>query len=190
MKSEYIIIVFLSVLLIGFTRTTYKRVYQTSNKNKKRYLVRESNKTTQLKSANLLASLSKKKNILCDYVKDSQKYKNHPGIKRLLENRNVKFEELSYEYNSEAAYSINKGERIGICLRDKDGNIQNENTMMFVLLHELAHIMSKHYAHDTEFWDNFALLIKASNECGIYKYVNYENNSTMYCGHEITHTPA
>jgi predicted metal-dependent hydrolase len=189
MKPGLIVIGMLSVILLCFAKTTYKRVYQISNYNKKLYLVRVSDKNSQIKSANLLASLSIKKNKLCDFISNSPKYKNHYGIKRLLANKNVKLEELSYEYNNEAAYSINKGERIGICLRNKNGNIEDENTMMFVLMHELAHIMSKKYAHDAEFWSNFALLIKAANECGVYVYKNYSSNPTTYCGHDITHTP-
>jgi predicted metal-dependent hydrolase len=189
MKSSHLIIGMLSVLLLCFAKTTYKRVYQISNINKKRYLVRQTNSRTQLKSANLLASLNEKKNELCKFVEKSPKYKSHYGIKRLLQNKNVKLEELSYEYNNEAAYSVNKGEKIGICLRNKKGEIENENTMTFVLLHELAHIMSKTYAHDKEFWNNFSLLLQAASSCGIYKYTNYEANPTTYCGHNITHTP-
>ena len=190
MRSTYIVIGILSILLFSFAKTTYKRVYQISSENKKRYLVRSmSLKKDQLKSANLLASLSKKKNDLCTYISKMQKYKNHVGVRRLLANKNVKLEELSYEYNNEAAYSINKGERIGICLRNKNGIIENDNTMTFVLLHELAHIMSKKYAHDKEFWDNFSLLIQAATECGIYKYTNYEESPTTYCGHNISHIP-
>lgn len=179
-----------SVLILCFAKTTYKRVYQISNVNNKRYLVRkQKSQKNQLKSANLLASLSKRKNKLCDFLENSKKYNKHYGIRRLLANRNVKLEELSYEFKNEAAYSINKGERIGICLRKKNGNIEHENTMFFVLMHELAHIMSRKYAHDAEFWDNFALLIKAATECGVYKYQDFSKNPTSYCGHSISHTP-
>ena len=189
-NSGTILIAALSIILFCFGKTTYKRVYQVSKVNNKKYLVRSHNSSLiQLKSANLLASLSKKKNKLCDFLAVNDKYKNHYGVKRLLSNRHVKLEELSYEYNNEAAYSINKGERIGMCLRKKNGTIENENTMFFVLMHELAHIMSIKYAHDDEFWDNFALLIKAGTECGVYKYRDFGNNPTTYCGHHITHTP-
>jgi predicted metal-dependent hydrolase len=189
MKSSHLIIGILSVLLLCFAKTTYKRVYQVSSINKKRYLVRQTNDKKQLKSANLLAVLNEKKNKLCKFVEKSSEFKNHYGIKRLLQNKNFKLEELSYEYDDQAAYSVNKGEKIGICLRNKKGEIEDENTMTFVLLHELAHIMSRKYAHDKEFWDNFALLLQAASRCGIYKHTNYEANPTTYCGHNITHTP-
>ena len=180
----------LTLLLFFFAKTTYGRVYQTSTLNKKKYLVRKyPNTKNQQKSANLLASLSAKKNKLCDYLSRTKKYKHHYGVNRLLRNQYVKLEELSYEYNNEAAYSINKGERIGICLRKKNGEYENSNTMFFVLMHELAHIMSRKYAHDTEFWNNFALLIRAATECNIYTYRNYDESPSSYCGHRISHTP-
>ena len=178
------------VIFVCFMKTTYKRVYQKSSLNKKRYLVRlHDSPKYQMKSANLLASLSTKKNQLCDFLVKNKKYKDHNGVRRLLNNRNVKLEELSYEYNKEAAYSINKGERIGICLRKKNGKIENENTMFFVLMHELAHIMSTKYAHDDEFWSNFAVLIKAATECNVYVYRDFGKAPDSYCGHRISHTP-
>lgn len=189
-KTSTLFIGTLTILLLCFAKKTYKRVYQISNINKKRYLVRsQKSSKMQIKSANLLASLSKKKNILCDYLKNNEKYNKKYGVRRLLSRRNVRLEELSYDYDKEAAYSINKGERIGICLRKKNGNIENENTMFFVLMHELAHIMSIKYAHDDEFWKNFAILIKAAQECNVFVYRDYTSNPTSYCGHSITHTP-
>tara|TARA_B110000977_G_C11069873_1_gene489201 strand:- start:1157 stop:1729 length:573 start_codon:yes stop_codon:yes gene_type:complete len=189
MKFNFVLIS-LSILLICFAKKTYNRVYQKSSRNNKLYLVQVSSGKIQLKSANLLASLSKKKIKLCSYIQNSSKYKNHYGMKRLLANRYVKLEELAHEYRNEAAYSVNKGERIGICLRNKKGSVENENNMMFVLLHELSHIMTKNYAHDEEFWKNFALLLRAATECNVYTYINYEKNPTTYCGHHITSVPS
>ena len=71
----------------------------------------------------------------------------------------------------------------------KNGNYENTNTMFFVLMHELAHIMSRKYAHDKEFWDNFALLIRAAQECNVYNYQDYDTNPSSYCGHRISYTP-
>ena len=121
MKSEYLIIGLLGLIYISYNSLSSKRIYQLSSINNKKYLVRESNKTKQTKSANILANLSKKKDKLILYIEKSNIYKTDPGIKRLLKYKNVKIEELSFQYNNEAAYSINKGERIGICIRNKQG---------------------------------------------------------------------
>jgi len=189
-KESFVFLGAVALMLACFVKTTYKRVYQFSSLNKRRYLVRyNKDSKLQMKSANLLASLSKKKNKLCDYLAKTEKYTGNYGVRRLLNNKDVKLEELSYEYSKEAAYSINKGERIGICLRKGNGTIENENTMFFVLMHELAHIMSRKYAHDEEFWSNFALLIEAATKVGIYKYRDYQSSPSSYCGHKISHTP-
>ena len=58
--------------------------------------------------------------------------------------------------------------------------------MIFVLLHELAHLMSKKYGHGKEFQDNFSYLTRKAVEQGIYKYQNFKENSSSYCGTVIT----
>ena len=83
---------------------------------------------------------------------------------------------------------MNKGEKIGICVRYKNKKV-NENSLFFVLLHELAHIMSESYGHTEEFWRNFKYLIEISIRYNLYKYENYNTNPTNMCGTEISSTP-
>ena len=64
-----------------------------------------------------------------------------------------------------------------------------ENIMMFVALHELAHIMTKSVGHTDEFWDNFRYLLKKAIKLGVYKDVNFEKNPVDYCGTKITNSP-
>ena len=58
------------------------------------------------------------------------------------------------------SYSVNKGEKIVFCLRDKkDGEtLVKENIMTFVAIHELGHLMTKSIGHEPEFWNSFKLL--------------------------------
>ena len=170
-------------LLYFLPRLNDTRKYFLSRMNSKKYL------TTSQHGSDLLASLSFKKAKLCKFLENSTKYKNHLGVKRLLENKDVKIEEVAPQYKNQAAYSINKGDTIGICLKNKSGRYENENTMFFVFMHELAHIMTNKYEHNKEFWDNFALLIEAATHAGIYQYQNFQSNPVSYCGHNINHTP-
>lgn len=87
-----------------------------------------------------------------------------------------------------AAYTVNKGDELRICIRDpdKDKMFEDENTSMFVLLHEMAHLASKSWGHGKEFRDNFAKLVKAAVEMGIYNYQDFRTDSEDYCGTEIT----
>ena len=95
--------------------------------------------------------------------------------------------------NMYTSYSINKGEKIVFCIRHKhaeiNGKLVDINTIMFVAIHELAHLMTKSIGHTPEFWDNMRFLLKHSIELGIYKYVNYSENKEKYCGILITSTP-
>ena len=145
-------------------------------------------------TSNFLKKLSIKTEKLKEHIRKN--YPNHTKLNRILtrfkcKNNVCKIEECAYQYTGQAAYSINKGDKIGICLHHNDQTLfdTKENTLMFVYLHELAHIMSVNYAHDEEFWNNFGLLVKVSVEAGIYTYVDYSKHPTSYCGHDITHNP-
>lgn len=92
---------------------------------------------------------------------------------------------------STTSYSENKGETIVVCLRDKRHPypLADENTVMFVLLHEMAHLMTTSVGHTPEFWANFKRILHDAVQCGIYTPVNYARQPTAYCGMTITDTP-
>jgi len=89
------------------------------------------------------------------------------------------------------SYSENKGEKIVVCIRDKTPPYKfvEENTSMFVLLHEMAHLMSTTVGHTPEFWANFKRILHDAVQCGIYTPVNYARQPTPYCGMTITDSP-
>jgi hypothetical protein len=89
------------------------------------------------------------------------------------------------------SYSENKGEKIVVCIRDKapPHKFADENTVMFVLLHEMAHLMTTTVGHTPEFWANFKRILHDAVQCGIYTPVNYAREPTAYCGMTITDSP-
>jgi hypothetical protein len=113
------------------------------------------------------------------------------GIVRMKEkyNRNAVVE--SSPGNKYTSYSINKGEKIVFCLRSKDSDnkLVDLNTMMFVAIHELAHLMSKSIGHTKEFWDNMKFLLKIGIEINVYTKQNFNKYPQDYCGTKITDTP-
>ena len=60
---------------------------------------------------------------------------------------------------------------------------------MFVVLHELAHIMTLSIGHKTEFWDNFKFLLENAKEAGIHQPVDYSEKPQEYCGMTISDSP-
>jgi hypothetical protein len=88
------------------------------------------------------------------------------------------------------SYSENKGEKIVVCLRDKSTKkLVDENTIMFVILHEMAHLMTTTVGHTPEFWTNFRRLLQDGIQVGIYKQVNYDRSPVTYCGMSIHSSP-
>ena len=94
-------------------------------------------------------------------------------------------------YGNQTSYSINKGEKIVLCMRMKDGtnSLVDSNLLLFVALHELSHIMTKSVGHKDEFWDNFKFVLKEAQDNGYYKCIDFTINPQKYCGIEVTSSP-
>lgn len=158
-----------------------------STVNNKKYLVR--NKPDKQKAANILANISEKLQTLVDHL--IQKYSDDQRVKLLYSRFNPdNISETAYN-NKYTSYSVNKGEKIVFCLRSRDTNevLENENTLMFVALHEFSHIMTTSIGHTKEFWDNFAFVLKEAIQIKVYQYQNFKDRPVKYCGTMITDTP-
>lgn len=76
------------------------------------------------------------------------------------------------------------------CIRDKLNNsIHDINTLMFVAIHELAHIVTNELQHTDKFWNNMKKLLHRAEDIGVYKYVDYRMNPVEYCGMMIDSAP-
>jgi len=95
--------------------------------------------------------------------------------------------------SSDTSYSENKGQKIVVCLRDKTKaptyHLIVQNTVMFVMLHEMAHLMTETIGHTQEFWTNFRRILEDAVKLGLYTPVNYASRPTPYCGMTITDSP-
>lgn len=60
---------------------------------------------------------------------------------------------------------------------------------MFVVLHEMAHLMTFSVGHTPEFWANFRRILHDAIGVGIYQNVNYTHSPVAYCGIQITDSP-
>jgi predicted metal-dependent hydrolase len=123
--------------------------------------------------------------------KDKDKDKEHiDALKRLKKNYKPNNITESSPGNKYTSYSINKGEKIVFCLRSKETNkLVDINTMMFVAIHELAHLMTKSIGHTTEFWDNMRFLLKEGIKLKVYEKQDFNKVPVEYCGTQITDTP-
>ncbi len=159
----------------------------TSEINGRDYTVRSDSKD-QKEAADHLATISEKVDKLVEYMVSN----NLPDetISARLKDRwtGCKFRETA-SHETTAAYTINKGSEMRLCVRDSESNIENLNTSMFVVLHELGHIMSVSYGHNEEFRNNFSYIVHLASALGYYKPEDFENRPVNYCGTEINTTP-
>ena len=158
-----------------------------SNVDGNKYCVRERSKL-QL-AADLLAETTQKLKKLVAYL--GKTYPNRSNCKRLVENFNPTTVKEILPTSEFTAYSENKGEKLAFCTTTtKKGNkLIDPNTLMFVALHELAHIATKSIGHTKEFWDNFKFILQNAVKIKIYNPVDYKKENQNYCGMKITDNP-
>ena len=71
-------------------------------------------------------------------------------------------------YKSKKSYTINK-DRIYLCIKDKNGKYYPLNMLVYVLCHEVAHLLNKKdVGHTEEFHRIFDELLEKAVECGAY----------------------
>jgi hypothetical protein len=95
-------------------------------------------------------------------------------------------------FNKDTAFTEDKGLLMGFCLRSEKSPTSpyiDDNTLAFVVLHELAHVASSGYGHDPEFWRNFKYVLTQAVRCGLYTPVDYGSNPVTYCGMRVTYSP-
>lgn len=114
-----------------------------------------------------------------------------PRIKVLLDRFNPDNLCENDVHATSTSYSENKGEKVVICLRDKTPpyKLVDTNTVMFVVLHEMAHLATTTVGHTPEFWTNFKQILHDAVGVGIYRTENYAKQPVSYCGMEITDSP-
>jgi len=159
-----------------------------SDKDGQRYCVRERAKVR--KAANLLAAVTARCNEMVRFME--AKYPDDPRVRRLVEGFNPSRISETLPTSELTAYSENKGEKIAFCLnrrKDNDNKLIDLNTLTFVALHELSHIMTSSVGHKQDFWENFKFLLQNAKEAGVYNPVDYKRDPQDYCGMTITDNP-
>jgi len=162
-----------------------KCIVSTVDGNK--YCVREREKIND--AADLLATVTGKCKDMVQYMKE--KHPEDPRVKKLVEGFNPKKINETLPTSELTAYSENKGEKIAFCLnRTKNSTtLIDINTLTFVALHELSHVMTTSIGHKQEFWQNFKFLLENAKAAGVYNPIDYKKNPQSYCGMTINDNP-
>jgi len=153
-----------------------------------KYCVRERENVQP--AVDLLAKTSAKMVKLVDFLKVDDPEDDR--VKRLVKNFNSSKIVETLPTSEFTAYSENKGRKIAFCLNKKkedNNHLIDENTLMFVAIHEMAHITTVTIGHNKEFWDNFKYLLVKAKASKVYNPVDYSKEKTDYCGMTISDNP-
>jgi hypothetical protein len=183
----FVVVILLFCLRIYYESDAFNLKCIIASKDGNTYCVRERAKLEL--AANLLAEVTQKMKDMVAYMK-----KTHPEDNRtirLVKGFNPKKISETLPTSELTAFSENKGEKIAFCLNTtKQGDkLIDINTLTFVALHELSHIMTESIGHKQDFWENFKFLLENAKASGIYNPIDYKKNPKEYCGMTINDNP-
>lgn len=150
------------------------------------YYVQSDKEDTQ-GAADLIAEIRQRLIMLVEHV-----LKSYPPddtkVKLLKQNFNPDVLKEGPDNSGYTSYSINKGEQIILCLRSKN-KLMDINVMMFVAIHELAHLANETIGHDAAFWETFKTLLLEAINIGVYVNHDFDKKPVEYCGMTINSNP-
>jgi hypothetical protein len=180
--TEAFIVFIMVIIMVMYVRSYYGEVEIVSAPDDgRRYVVRKLPDARQ--AAKLLARINAKLSKLVQHM--IAKFPNDPAVRRLHDNYNPEaLSEGGHEVGY-TSYSVNKGEKIVMCLRQPDESFVEENVLVYVAVHELGHLMTDEVGHTPKFWANFKRLAAEAIEIGVYVKVDFGGKPQPYCGISI-----
>jgi len=145
------------------------------------------NDKNKLKSADLLAEIIKRMFKLRNYlIENKDKYPDYKENIEMLEGNLTEDRTQIYENdpNSElTSFSVNKGEEVAFCLKSKrTGHLHQINLLMYVAIHEMAHIACPEIGHGELFKKIFKFLTLTAIDINLYTIDDYAKEPVEYCG--------
>ena len=170
-------------------------IYVESSVDMSSYLVQR-DRPDNIDASNLLAKIKKKMDTLRRKLR-KELYHELRVRTFLQRSENTDIQESYKDDISSTSYSVNKGENIVLCLRSRSAiangklseTLTDENTLFYIVVHELAHVMSDSVGHTEEFGKNFKFLLSNAIKWKLYTLVDYRKYPTEYCGTTLNVKP-
>lgn len=196
--STIVLAVVLFLLFVYVYKAKDESVWVTSTLDGQRYLMRRGagkNPEYLIESANVLAEINRRTESLINHLERNPQ--SHTAQRHVISQLRKNY---SPSILSEAAndtryttFTVDKKD-MHICLRtrDQDERLYNINLLMYVVLHELAHLCNYDpsgtpiQGHGQEFRSVFKLLVTEAIRIGAYEYVDYTKRPEEYCGIVVT----
>jgi hypothetical protein len=182
--AEYFMIFVIVIILVLYT---YKSIeneveYVKSEIDGKLYLVRSlPDKQT---AANTLSEINAD---IINLIKHLlAKYPDDPRFNLLYKNYDPSAISEGTHESGFTSYSVNKGEKLIICIRHTDYSFVEKNVVMYPVIHEIAHLATSEIGHTKTFWNNFKFILSEAIGIGIYQKIDFKSNPTDYCNIQIT----
>lgn len=157
--------------------------YVTASLDGRRYLVSAKYKDTKA-AANLLASVRRDLETLVTSVK--LRHPDDEDISRLARKFDPDAISEGTPGSGYTSYTVDKGARVVLCVRQSNGDFVQKNVIMHVAIHELAHVMCASVGHTDEFWQAFERLLKEARLAGVYSTQDFAASPQPYCGMTIS----
>lgn len=156
--------------------------YVRSNVDGRQYLVQKINQkgAGSSEAADALGKISSDIEALIRHMQE--KYPDDERTKLMAKRFNPDNVSEGSSHSGYTSYSVGKGQRLVLCLRQTDDSFASVNVVMYVALHELAHLATKEIGHPPSFWKNFSWILKESIAIGIYKKQDYSKDPQQFCG--------
>jgi hypothetical protein len=186
------LIIILVILLLWYIRryNEYPERLTVSEVDGNTYTVKK-NFIDHQKASDILAELNRVNTTVIEYMRHKYANVSEVDVDFLIENYNGDvLSEHTPRTTVNTSYVLNKGDLIKLCIREpKTGKFHDMNTLIFVDLHELSHLLDKKYGHGSSFWSGFKTVLEAAVELKLYTPVDYNRHPTSYCGMTITSSP-
>jgi len=182
-ESILISIIIIFIYILYFIKKNRLTLVEANN-NVKFMVYNDKNK---VESANLLATLvDRMYKLRNNLINNKKNYKEYEQYIDLLEKNFNNERTYIYENIPDSdltSFTINKGEELGFCLKSKiTGKFHNINLLMYVAIHEMAHMACPETGHGELFKKVFLFLTEKAIDMGLYTKINYEINNVEYCG--------
>jgi hypothetical protein len=179
--GTYIVLAVIAAIFLMHVKSAYVEVdYVVSTIDNRRYLVQ--NLPDKRDAVRLLSRVNRRLERLVARMK--ARYPDDAEVQFMAHNYNPDNVSEGSQQDGYTSYSVGKGEKIVLCIRTDD-RLERMNTIMYVAIHELAHVMTREYGHTPGFWSNFERLLDEAVAAGLYRKEDYASKPQPYCGIEI-----
>lgn len=191
-KLNFIIILVLLFFLYYYYSQThhFPVTYVKSDIDDNFYLVRDL--PDKQEASNLLGKIKKNIFDLTNYLVKNKNLESFKPYEKYIDQLNTRIQNVVIQESADnglyTSYSINKGEQIVFCIRSRNNlnKLHDLNLVMYVALHELAHVACPEFGHTDLFKRIFAFIATEAVKIKIYTKIEFEKNNMEYCGLTIT----